>query len=405
MDTYHKYAKLLLEVGVDLKGGGKLFISAEIIHRSFTNILAELAYQMGASQVYIELEDPIHFVTKVKNVREASLSELPRWKTDQAKILAEEGWTKISLIGSEYPDAFSGLDQARLSKVEAAGRKVFQVYSEACGRGDVSWCVAALPTKAWGAKVIGERDTAQEDLWKQMVQILRLDLDDPVKFWKDHSLKIKQRCEKLTNLQLTQLHFLGGGTDLKMNCIAKSKWVGGSIISSAGNEFVPNLPTEECFTTPDYRTAEGRAEIVRPVKVSGKTVEGAWFKFVKGEVVEYGADVNKEALDHFFTSCDRAKFLGEVAIVDNSSPVFQSGLVFDCILYDENATSHIALGSSYPICIESGAAKTKDELLARGANVSGVHTDFMIGTEDMKITGVNDQGSEIVLLEKGKCVI
>jgi len=203
------------------------------------------------------------------------------------------------------------------------------------------------------------------------------------------------------------VRFTGPGTDLSVKCIAGAQWLGGGIPlkDEGAGSFIPNIPTEECFTTPNREGTEGRVQIVRPVTVLGKSVEGAWFEFEKGKVISYGAEKNQSVLDDYFAMCPSACYLGELALVDGSSPIFKNGHVFHCILYDENASCHVALGSGYPLPIEGAADMTNDEKRAAGINVSLVHTDFMIGGPEVAVTGYDQAGAEIPLIRNGDFVL
>jgi aminopeptidase len=234
-----------------------------------------------------------------------------------------------------------------------------------------------------------------------MKEILRLDRDDPVQAWWNLAQASVDRCRQLNGQAITSLHMTAPGTDLTLGCIPAAHWEGGTLTGPNGIPFIPNLPTEEVFTTPDWRRTEGRASVTRPVQVMGKRVKGAWFEFRKGRVEDFGADDGTEQLAAFFDIDDRGRYLGEVALVDAESPIFQSGLIFSNILYDENAACHIALGSGYPL-IASPEATTPDEKQAMGINQSLVHTDFMIGCPEMDVTGTMAEGQEVPILRQGR---
>ena len=267
---------------------------------------------------------------------------------------------------------------------------------DACGAGRIPWCVAALPTPEWAAKVMQREasDEAAEALWQTMLPILRLDREDPKAAWRENSDLTERRGIDLTSGNFEIYHFKGPGTDLKVYSNPNHVWEGGDLMSDAGHVFIPNIPTEEVFTTPDWRRTSGRASVTRPVEVLGANVDKAWFEFEGGRVVDYGASEGKEKLDAYFEIDEQARYLGEVALVDSSSPIFQSGKVFHNILYDENAACHIALGSGYPTAVKGGVDMNAEEQSAAGINQSILHTDFMIGSEEVNVIGIAADGTE-----------
>lgn len=404
-----KYAKLLLEVGVNLQVGQKLVIAAEPYHWKFINIIATEAYKMGASFVLVEANDPGLLKARVEHGSEKHLDELVAWTDKKNQTFIDEGWARLSLFGPTEPDLMGTLDSKRLGIIQKVQSISGKSVSEACAKGKITWCVAALPTPGWAAKVFDCEPSAdaEEKLWREIVKILNLDADDPSAHWREKGEMLHQRCEKLNKLNLAEVRFHGPGTDLKVKCIAGARWIGGGIPSAANpdNGFIPNLPTEECFTTPNRRGTEGRVKVVRPVTVLGKTVEDAWFEFEEGKVISYGAKVNKSVLDDYFGMCPNACYLGELALVDGSSPIYQSGNVFHSILFDENASCHIALGSGYPMPIQGASEMSNEEKTAEGINVSIVHTDFMIGGPEIEVTGYDGSGKEIPLIRNGDFVL
>lgn len=404
-----KYARLLLEVGVNLQVGQNLLVVAEPYHWEFLNLVAEEAYKMGAGYVLVEANDPGLLKARVEYGDEKDLDKLVGWMGERNQCIIDEGWARLSLFGPTDPDLLGSLDGGRLGVIQKTQSISGKPVSEACGTGQVTWCVAALPTPGWAAKVYGGEASAELEmkLWEGMVKILNLDADDPSAHWREKERILVERSKKLSDLNLAEVRFSGPGTDLSVKCIAGARWIGGGIPTAkdVGKSFIPNIPTEECFTTPNRGGTEGRMQVVRPVTVLGKSVEGAWFEFEEGKVICYGAEKNKSVLDDYFAMCPSACFLGELALVDGSSPIFMDGHVFHCILYDENASCHVALGSGYPLPVVGATEMTNDEKRAVGINVSIVHTDFMIGGPEVDVTGYDGAGQEIPLIRGGDFVI
>jgi len=404
-----KYARLLLEVGVNLQLDQSLLLVAEPYHWDFLNLLTEEAYKMGAKHVLVEANDPGQIKARVEHSNEENLDQLLSWTEKKYQCIIDERWARINLFGPTDPDLMGALNSENLGIIQKAHSISSRPISDACGIGKVSWCVAALPTPGWAAKVYECEPSAEIErrLWLGMVKILNLDIEDPSAHWRDKERMLKERCQKLESLNLAEVKFRGPGTDLSVKCIAGARWIGGGvpIESDPEKSFIPNIPTEECFTTPNRGGTNGRMQAVRPVTVLGKPVTGAWFEFEDGKVISYGAKTNKSVLDDYFAMCPNACYLGELALVDGTSPIFKNGHVFHCILYDENASCHVALGNGYPMPIEGAVKMTNEEKLASGINVSILHTDFMIGGPDVDVTGCDGEGNEIPLIRNGDFVI
>jgi len=229
--------------------------------------------------------------------------------------------------------------------------------------------------------------------------------DDPTAAWSAHDAELKRRSEFMNSARFDKIHFSGPDTDLFVGMAPNRIFAGGRCVNSKGVAFFPNIPTEEIFSTPDYTRTEGFVKTTRPVEVLGTQVKGAWFRFSGGRVVEFGADANRQILEQYLNFDDGAGALGEVALVDANSPIFRSGKVFYNILFDENAACHIALGNGYTDCIEKGTTMSDEELRATCCNTSLVHTDFMIGSEHISVSGIRKDGSSERIIEQGIFVI
>lgn len=405
VDDAVRYTRLLLEAGIHFRPGQCLSISAEPFHWPFLNILAEEAYRAGAKFVDVAAPHPRLGKARVDYASTDTLEFVPAHTLARRDMILAGGWSRLAFTGEEDPDLFANVDQSRYAITTKAAGTTNKPLMDACGSGRVPWCVAGLPTPAWAERVFSDTDGNHNAraLWDVMKPILRLDKEDPVQAWRDLAQASVMRCRHLDAHDFKSIHLTAPGTDLILGCIPQAHWEGGTLHDHNGNPFIPNLPTEEVFTTPDWRLTEGRAAVTRPVQVMGKPVEQAWFEFQKGRVETFGATNGEEQLAAFFNVDERARYLGEVALVDAESPIFQSGLIFSNILYDENAACHIALGSGYPL-IPSPEDTTSDEKLAMGINQSLVHTDFMIGCPEMDITGKTASGKNIAILRQGHFV-
>lgn len=282
-----------------------------------------------------------------------------------------------------------------------------------------SWLVIAAPGPNWarhvfrqsGPQFAGMADKLSDEaitdrLWSELEKILRLDQADPAQAWLDHAAALQERCLKLDSLKLKAVRFLNADSDLYVGLNPTSVWHGGGAVLPDGRRFMPNIPTEEVFTTPDYRQTHGRVKAIRPVNVMDTLVQDAWFEFENGKVVRCGAKSGQNVLEKFIAMDEGAAYLGELALVAGDSPIFKSGLLFGSILYDENASCHIALGAGYPSCLSNAAQLSSPEAVkAAGCNISLVHTDFMIGTPQTDVIGICRDGREVPLIQQGSFVI
>ncbi|MCM2321709.1 MAG: aminopeptidase [Oligoflexia bacterium] len=403
--NYEKIAELAIRFGINFRPGQKVVVTAESIHAPFVALLARKLYESGAAFVHTELVIPRVVIHRSLSQREEFLPYVPDFRKAQIEQYVGERWSFIHVGGMEDPDIFKEMNQQRNSIVQKANTLVNQPLMKMTGTGKCSWTLVALPTPKWAEKVTGEKgEKALELMWKDLSAILRLEGPDPIASWKKHSEALQARCRTLNQRKLRELHFTGPGTDLRIGLCQRSKWVGGAIAQEEG-EFFPNLPSEEVFTTPDFRLTQGKVKVTRPVNVLGDNVEDAYFEFKDGQVVDFGASYGKHLLESYFSIDPRAKSLGEVALVDGSSPIFKSGRVFHNILFDENAACHIALGRAIGLAFEGSEGLSEEELVAAGANQSLLHTDFMIGSEAVSVEATDSDGRALRIIENGRFVI
>ncbi len=410
MTFLEKYANVIL-TSLNLQKGQNLLVRTEPVHWKFASIIAAEAYKKGARYVRVdsnEKENQLLYKARVENSLEEYLDYVPTIKTETYKIMVEEGWALISLNGTEDPDLLSTIDPNRNTIIGKAIAEAGKPFREAVQNHRIQWIVAFAPTEILSGKIMDVPPSPQalDKLWEVLTPILHLDDEDPSATWRERGLTLKKRSSVLNKLQLKEVYFKGPGTDLKVGLRGKARWEGGSSISEKGIEFSPNIPTEEVFTAPDFRLTEGRVQITRPVLVPtiGKIIEGGWLEFKAGKVVNYGANSGKDVLDQYLAMDPAAAYLGELALVDSNSPIFKSGKTFYNILFDENASCHIALGSAYPDCYEDGGSMSEKDLLDNGINISNLHTDFMIGSPDVDVTGLTWDGRKVDIIIDGEFV-
>jgi len=402
-----KYARLILKVGINLQSGQNLVIKGDACHWDFATILQKVAYQNNAAIIKTELTPPTDLTNRVKYQNEQYLNLTPSYLEHEIETHIREKWAFIRLEGSSDPDAYESLDQSKNAIIEKAYREKFSPLFGAYMNGNCHWTIAPVPTRKWAEKIYGSdgsNDNTRK-LWETLIPILRLDQENPTLAWQKHNEMLERRIAKLEQFNLEYLHFQGPQTDLKIHLSKHSAWAGGCFKDAQGVPFNPNLPTEEIFTTPDYHKTSGCILITRPVLVLGKYVENAWFEFHNGQVVNYKATKNIESLNKYFEIDHQARYLGEVALVDLSSPISKTNTIFHSILLDENASCHIALGRGITAALKNCGQMTKEELDAIGCNMSLLHTDFMVGSKELNVDGYCANGRTINIIKDGHFAI
>ncbi|MBF0360640.1 MAG: aminopeptidase [Oligoflexia bacterium] len=416
-----KYAELILKNGVHVIKGQSIIIKSEPIHWPFINILIKKAYQLGAKQVVPELVHPYASIYQTLYQKKEYLGKLPRYTKNIVDTYIDEHWARIMITGSENPNFYSIANQDNNTIIQKELMTTMRPLLQASIKGDCTWTIAPYPTPKWAQKVLAPRfgktkiakmsdEQLIQEFWKVLIPILRLNHKDPSKAWKKHSDTLKKRVKYLNSLDIEYLHYesKSGKTDLKIYLADNAIWGGGNFNAFDKRPFLPNIPTEEVFSCPHRLKTEGSVKVTRPVKVFGDEIIDAYFEFKDGRVVNYSAKKNKALLDKYFSIDENARYLGEVALVDSTSPIYQAHLLFDSILLDENASCHIALGNGIPSVIKEGTKLKEKDLKEKGCNHSLLHTDFMIGSDDLKITAYiktskkNRPRKQLVIMKNGK---
>lgn len=401
------YAELVVRCGLNVQPGQLVNISAEIIHRPFAALVVEEAYRRGAGYVNVELIDPLHMRSRMREGRPEFLKKVPAFFSAKYDELVETGAANLKILGPEYPDCLSDLDPDGVNEVRKANyRAAKRFYTEGIEKSKVHWCVVAAATPAWAERIFPDLKgrIAEEKLWSEIFRICRVEDGDFMVRWADHNRRLKRRAEQLTALGIRELRFTGPGTNLIVGLSPRAIFKGGADRTPAGNDFEPNVPTEECFTTPDWRLTEGTVTATRPFYVNGRFIKDLKITFKNGAICDFSCSEGSATLEAYLQSDEGSKRLGEVALVGIDSPIFQSGLTFQEILYDENAACHIAIGSAYRGCLEGGALLSEQECVELGCNASSVHTDIMISSEEVDVKATLGSGEVVTLLACGRWV-
>ncbi len=401
-----KYCELIIEVGVNMYPDQCLNIVCGVNNFDFALMLAETAYSKGAKYVDFQISSSRAKRYRIdENKNPSNLEFIPEYLTNKSFEILANDWAFISIDNIEELDVLKSIDATKFAAVSRKEQETFRRQSVLFGASHNPWCVVAAPGPVWASKVLSsdKSKATADELWKKLIPILRLDRENPVKEWKDFGNKLIERSNTLTAMNLDKLIFTGPGTNLEIGLNKNSLWKGGLVKAVNGRFFMPNIPTEEVFNTPDYRRTNGKVKVTKPVKVMENLLTGIWFEFKDGKVIDFGADSGREILEKYFNTDEGAGYLGEVALVDKNSEVHKSGLIFNSILYDENAACHIALGRGIPMCFTNkDELTTPDEMKKSGCNYSLVHTDFMIGSEEINVKGVDAGGKEVVIIKDGE---
>lgn len=398
-----KYAKLAAVKGINIQKGKMLIINSPIECSEFARLIAEEAYKAGASDVIINYSDEKFNKLRFEHASNEVLSFVPDFEKDKYNYYVEQGASFLSISASD-PDLFKDIDSAKISLVQKSRREALRSYYEACNSNQNAWCIVSVPTEGWAKRVFENSSSkeAVEKLWDAIFTVMRITEDDPVEAWNTHLVTLRKKVNELNSHNFKCLHFTNSlGTDLKVELVKNHIWCGGQDFTKDGIEFVANMPTEEVFTTPKLDGVNGIVFSTKPLSYCGNLITNFSLTFKDGKVIDCTAETGLDVLKEIINTDENSCRLGEVALVPYNSPISNSNIIFYNTLYDENASCHLALGSSYPSCIKNGENMTKEQLLDAKANFSLTHVDFMIGSEDTDIIGVKEDGTEVAVFKNG----
>jgi aminopeptidase len=385
-ERLERYAELAVRVGANVQEGQIVFLSALVEHAPLARAMSRAAYRAGARFVDVRYTDNHVRHAMIGLGPDEALTHSPEWVKTYHR--AFEGNARLATTGDPEPELMSDLDGERVGRARMP--EVVEIVRGQLVERTVNWSGVAYPNPGWAEKIFGEPDV--ERLWEAVAFCTRLDEPDPVQAWRDHMQKLERRAAALTALKLDALHYSGPGTDFTVGLLDDARWLSALFRTKSGIEYVPNMPTEEIFTCPDWRRAEGTIRSTRPLALGGDVVEGLQLTVRDGRIVDVQAEKGAGVVRGELETDDRAPYFGELALVDGDSRVGQTNTTFFDTLYDENATCHIAYGF--------GIAEAFEGEPGDGMNLSNVHTDFMVGGPELVVEGITKDGGRVPVLRE-----
>ena len=396
-----KYAQLIAASGVNVQPGQEVFIAADLDQPEFVKMLVEECYKRKAKKVVVDWSyqplQKLHYRYRTLT----TLSKLDNYEEARWQHYVDTIPCRIYLL-SEDPDGLKGINQEKMAKSQQRLYPVIKKYRDQI-ENKYQWCIAAVPGAAWAKKLFPELRTSQaiEKLWEAILSTSRVD-EDPVAAWEAHNKDLHDRCQYLSGLGIRELRYKSAnGTDFTVGMIPEAQFCGGGETSLQGIFFNPNIPTEECFISPMKGVAEGIVYATKPLSYQGQLIEGFSIRFAGGKAVEVHAEKNEELLKTMISMDEGAAYLGECALVPQSSPIAQCGYLFYNTLFDENAACHLALGMGFADTIRDFQNKTLEECRSYGVNDSMIHEDFMIGCDSMNIDAHTRDGKVVPIFRNG----
>jgi aminopeptidase len=383
-ERLERYAELAVRVGANVQPGQEVFVFTAVEHYDLARALTRRAYRAGAAYVHVLYRDGHARRAMIELGPDEALTYAPEWEKQLAEATA--GNAMIATTGDPEPDLLADLDGGRVGR--AVRQELAEIQLRLLGENALNLVIVGAPSEGWAKQVFGEPDL--ERLWEKVAFCMRLDEPDPTAAWDEHIERLAERTDRLNTLRADALRYRGPGTDLTVGLLPDVRWDSGAAETATGIRYVANMPTEEVFTSPDPRRTEGTLRSTRPLPLSGQIVRGLELTFEEGRAVRVEAETGADVVRGHFATIENADRLGEVALVTKESRVGQTGLLFYDPLFDENATCHIAYGSSLPFLFEGESPE--------GFNHANQHVDFMVGGPDLEVDAVLADGSVVPLI-------
>lgn len=400
-----KYASLIANIGIGANTKQDVVVKAPVESYPFVRYLVMELYAAKARNVFVDWSDSVTTRQTLLHVAPSRLDEVPAWEIAREKERSESNVARITIVG-EDPSVFRLVKSERLARYNKARIDAFRPYKLVYNTNNVAWCIAAVPTRKWAQAIFPDASPTQSmnRLWEAIYRVCRItETNDVVAEWRAHIDELAAHAKKLNELNFKELHYRNSlGTDLTVGLAKHHIWCSAEAKQkSLSTMFVPNLPTEEVFTMPDRNRVSGVVYSSKPLSHLGTIIDDFWIRFEDGKAVDFDAKVGKEMLAEIIDYDDGSCRLGEAALVPYKSPISELGIIFQETLFDENASCHLALGDSFSENMADSGLMTESELRSHGANTSKKHVDFMIGTPDLEIDGVRQDGTVVPVFRGG----
>ncbi|HEM3200234.1 aminopeptidase [Streptococcus suis] len=402
-----KYAKLLVSTGINVQPGHTVQLTIGVEQAELARLIVKEAYAHGAKEVLVNWLDDVIARERLVNVDVELLEQVHPQRITEMNYLLERKASRLVVL-SEDPGAYDGVDPEKLSRNARALSQALNPMRQASQSNKISWTLGAASGLEWAKKVFPNAASDEEAvdlLWDQIFKTCRIYEEDPIKAWEEHEARLVAKAKVLNDEQFVKLHYTAPGTDLVLGMPKNHLWEAAGSVNAQGEHFIANMPTEEVFTAPDYRVADGYVTSTKPLSYNGNIIEGIKVTFKDGEIVDVTAEKGDEVMKKLVFDNAGARGLGEVALVPDKSPISQSGVTFFNTLFDENASNHLAIGQAYAFSIEGGTEMSQEELKEAGLNRSDVHVDFMIGSNKMNIDGIREDGTRVPIFRDGEWAI
>ena len=396
------YASLVIRAGINMQEGQRLEISCPVECADFARLCADAAYEAGCSEVIMRWNDDEMTRLKYLKAADGVFDRVNSWETDLLNTLSEEGAGFLTIY-AEDPNLLDGVNPDRITRAQKSSGKALKAYRKRMMRGECPWCICSVPSAVWARAVFPElsEEEAVGRLWDEIFAACRVDGENALANWKEHTDSIKKHLDILNGYNFKTLKYRNSaGTDVTVGLPEGHIWTGGDEEAANGIMFAANIPTEEAFTLPDRNSVNGTLVATKPLSLNGTIIENFSFRVENGKIVEVRAEKGEDILKDAISVDEGASYFGEVALVPYDSPINKSGVLFLNTLFDENASCHFAFGEAYP-CIMGADSMSEEEMKEKGVNSSMTHVDFMVGSPDLEITGITHDGEEIPVFING----
>ena len=405
-ENLSKYAKLIVKSGLNVQTDQIVVIDAPIESVELVRLITKEAYEVGAKEVVVKYNDEVVSRYKYEYVDKDEFGNVPAWFSEFRNGYASENAAFLT-IHSDDPEGFKGIDPAKMALWSKCVSLACKPFYDSLDLGINTWCIVASSSLKWANKVYPDMsdDEAVEALWNAIFKATKVDSDDPIAAWEQHRKSFEKRVDYLNSLDLKELKYTNSlGTDLTVTLNKDYLFAGGGSYTTNSIYFFANMPTEEIFTSPNYKGTNGVVYSSLPLNYHGNIIDEFKLVFKDGKIVDYDAKVGKDILKEMISIDEGSRYLGEIALVPYNSPISNMKTLFYNTLFDENASCHLAIGKGFSECIKDGLKMTKEELMEHGINDSLTHVDFMIGTADLRIVGKTADNQEVVIFDNGNFV-